>query len=164
MTTLVPVPNPLDGDTHVRPVQYVDLTGWPSQVLAAIGRYHEQGQLVRVEPHTPLPGGQVATRVHITRPLPRPTETPLALVPEYQPRRKRSNRKAENISACAVPVVVSGFLLALTMNVDTFLAWIWPIAIGTGVFLAVMLLMGMLALLGRGNCPGINVHCGGCRD
>lgn len=170
---MTPPPTPLVPATRgtrstVAPVDTVDITGSPSDVMWTVGRYREMGALVRPPEMRPAttPGVETA-RVRLL------VGTPVLPV---GPDTDRIHYDTIDYLIAAAPLVKYGLITAaagivgygIYRMVTAVGAWlnIHGAAI-VDTTLGIVGLAGLLLLLGllRGGkgCPGITSHCGGCR-
>lgn len=163
-TPLVPATRP--STTTLTPVNTIDVTGSPADVMWTVGRYREMGALVRPPEMRPAPHPGVETaRVRLL------AGTPVLPV---GPDTDRVRYDTIDYLIAAAPIVKYGLVAAAVGTAGYGIyrmvaaAWAWfgvhgaavvDTALGAGGLIGLLMLLGTLRGGGKG-CPGI--HCGGC--
>lgn len=161
------VPAPRGTRTTIAPVDTVDVTGSPADVMWTVGRYREMGALVRAPEMRPAvaPGVETA-RVRLV------AGTPVLPVGPDQPTRYDTI----DYLIAAGPIVKYSLIAGALGTAGYGIHWVvtqvgaWfnvhgatVVDTATGVAGLIVVVM-LLSLLGGGKgCPGIRSHCGGCR-
>lgn len=144
----------------VTPLDARDITGTRTAVLAEFAGYMDRGELVRYDAPTELADRTVTVRVYL-RPVPTQALPP-TLVPgvptETYPAKRRWD--AESISAVGLLSLVAVLLTVVYLSVAAL--EVVAIVVGGAIVFGGLFLLGS-AVRGGGDCPGIRIHCGGCK-
>lgn len=152
------------------PVQYLDLTETPSEVLDVMTPTYTRADL---EPVTHRVTHVDARQIHLTvhqhitvaappNPVPEPPQleapgpepTPVASMPP-----RRTGVDLGDVTAVFAALVVVALLLGVLVFIDLL---VWAMA-GALAGIAIAATVAFLLSLGGGKCAGILVHCGGCK-
>lgn len=150
-------------------VAYQDLTGWPSEVLATMGGYHERGELVTYDRPDEHPDGTVTVRFGVRTRLalpgpgvpeaPAPTPTPLPPPARYRSPHWGARGTFPGVLLVGVLVTV---LVVVSVNADAIVGVVAMILGAVATIAGIAFVVSLLSRGGGGGCPGLPAHCGGC--